>query len=231
MAERSMFLDIAHRMARGQMGLNQIRDVGGGDNSLIEKMAEGAILQAVDWDQLLKSANKWYDRIVEASRKADYLERSSEFKRFDKDLKETAAKNRGAGALLSLLGGKPAITQTMSDVLISLLIPAVTSVVAAEGRVTMQMQSLELAFVLAAWRSEHDSYPDSLDALAPKYVAKVPIDLFNGQPLKYERIADGYRFYSIGQNKKDDEGRSFDDNPRGDDLVVRMPVPAPKQEK
>jgi hypothetical protein len=116
----------------------------------------------------------------------------------------------------------------MSDVLISLLLPAVTNVLAAEGRVTMRMQSLELAFALAAWRSEHDSYPESLDALAPKYIAAVPKDLFNGQPLKYERTADGYRFYSVGQNEKDDEGRSFDDNPRGDDLVVRMPVPPPK---
>lgn len=64
-----------------------------------------------------------------------------------------------------------------------------------------------------------------------KYIAKVPNDLFNGQPLKYERIADGYRFYSVGQNGKDEEGRSFDDQPQGDDLVVRMPVPPPKQEK
>jgi hypothetical protein len=225
--ERSFFLDIAHRMARGQMGLKEIAD-GGGDNSLFEKLAEGAIFQTVDWDQLLKSANKWYDRIAEVSRKPDYLERSAAIKKFDQDLKEVVAKSRGPGALLSLLGGKPAITQTMSDVLISLLLPAVTNVLAAEGRVTMRMQSLELAFALAAWRSEHDSYPESLDALAPKYIAAVPKDLFNGQPLKYERTADGYRFYSVGQNEKDDEGRSFDDNPRGDDLVVRMPVPPPK---
>ena len=86
------------------------------------------------------------------------------------------------------------------------------------------MRSLELAFALAAWRSEHDSYPDSLDKLAPKYIAEVPKDLFIDQPLKYERTTDGYRFYSIGQNEKDDEGRSSDDAPQGDDIVVRMPV-------
>ena len=119
----------------------------------------------------------------------------------------------------------------MSDVLISLLLPAVTNVLSAEGRVTVRMQSLDLVFALAAWRSEHDSYPESLDSLAPKYLAKVPNDLFNGQPLKYERAADGYRFYSVGQNEKDEEGRSFDDNPRGDDLVVRMPVPVAKEAK
>lgn len=219
--ERSMFLDVAHRMARGQMGLQEIAN-GGGDNSLLEKLAEGAIFQTVDWDVLLKSSNKWYDRIADVSRKPDYLERSVAIKKFDQDLKEVVAKSRGPGALLALLGGKPALTQTMSDVLISLLLPAVTQVLSAEGRVQMRMQSLELAFALAAWHSEHDSYPESLDALSPKYIATVPKDLFNGQPLKYERTADGYRFYSIGQNEKDDEGRSFDEG--ADDLVVRMPV-------
>ena len=228
--ERSCFLDCAHRMARGQMGLKEIAGVGG-DNSLIEKLAEGAIFQTVDWDELLKSANKWYDRIADVSRKPDYLERSAAIKKFDQDLKEVVAKSRGPGALLALFGGKPAITQTMSDVLISLLLPAVTNVLSAEGRVTVRMQSLDLVFALAAWRSEHDSYPESLDSLAPKYLAKVPNDLFNGQPLKYERAADGYRFYSVGQNEKDEEGRSFDDNPRGDDLVVRMPVPVAKEAK
>ncbi|MBC7821891.1 MAG: hypothetical protein IAG10_33815 [Planctomycetaceae bacterium] len=228
--ERSVFLDCAHRMARGQMNLKEITD-GGENNSLIEKLAEGLLVQTVDWDEILKSANKWYDRLAEVSRKPDYLERSADIKKFDQDLKEIVAKRRGPMALLALLGGKPAITQTMSDVLISLLLPAVTQVLAAEGRVTVRMQSLDLAFALAGWRSEHDSYPESLDALVPKYIAVVPKDLFNGQPLKYERTADGYRFYSVGQNEKDEEGRSFDDNPRGDDLVVRMPVPAPKEAK
>ena len=74
-------------------------------------------------------------------------------------------------------------------------------------------------------RAETDAYPDSLERLAPKHIAEIPNDLFTGKLLKYERTADGYRFYSVGQNEQDEEGRSFDDNPRGDDLVVRMPLP------
>ena len=219
--ERVCFLDCAHRMARGQMNLKEIAD-GGENNSLIEKLAEGLMIQTVDWDELLKSANKWYDRLAQVSRKPDYLERRAEMKKFDEDLKELVAKRRGPLGLLALLGGKPAISQAMSDVLISLLLPAVTQVHIAEGKIIQRAQNLELAFAMAAWRSEHDSYPDSLDALTPKYIAKVPNDLFNGQPLKYERTEDGYRFYSVGQNEKDDEGRSFDEG--ADDLVVRMPV-------
>ena len=226
-AERSMFLDCAHRMARGQMNLKEI-DGNDGD-AFLQKLAEGLIAQSIDWDVILKSANKWYDRLAEAGRKPDYQERSAEMKKIDQDVKALVEKRRGPLAILTLLGGPQAVTQMTSDTLISLLLPAVTQAVGAEGRIIQRFRNLELAFALAVWRSEHDAYPDSLDVLAPKYIAEVPKDLFNGQPLKYELMDDGYRFYSIGQNEKDEEGRSFDDNPRGDDLVVRMPVPQPKK--
>ncbi len=87
------------------------------------------------------------------------------------------------------------------------------------------MRNLDVAFALALWRAEHEAYPESLGQLAPMHIAEVPSDLFTGQPLKYRRTADGYLFYSVGDNEKDEEGRSFNDDPRGDDLVVRMPVP------
>ena len=220
--ERACFLDCAHRMARGQMNLKEIAD-GVENNSLVEKLAEGLIVQAVDWDEVLKSANQCFDRLTEIGRKPDYPERVAAMKSFEQDVQKLAEQRRGPLALLPLLGGKPAITQAMSDTLISLLLPSVTQVHVAEGRILQRMHNLELALAMAAWRSEQDSYPENLDKLAPQYMAEVPKDLFNGQPLKYERKEDGYRFYSVGNNTQDDEGRSFDEG--ADDLVVRMPVP------
>ena len=219
--ERACFLDCAHRMARGQMNLTEIAD-GVENDSLVEKLAERLIVQAVDWDEVLKSANQWFDRLTEIGRKPDYPERVAAMKSFEQDVQKLAEQRRGPLALLPLLGDKPAITQAMSDTLLLLLLPSVTQVHVAEGRVLQRMRNLELALAMAAWRSEHDSYPETLDKLAPQYIAEVPKDLFNGQPLKYERKAEGYRFYSVGNNTQDDEGRSFDEG--ADDLVVRMPV-------
>ncbi len=229
--ERVMFLDCALRMARGQMRLQEIaNEAEGGDSSLIEKLAEGAIMQTVDWDVALKSANKWYDRLAVTLRKPDYRERTAEVKQFNEDLKKLVEKTRGPGVLLALLGGKPAITQTMSDVLISLLLPAVQQVGVAEGRAIQRMRNLDIAFALEVYRANRGSYPDSFEPLAPKYIAEIPNDLFTGQTLKYAKTAEGYRFYSVGDNEQDEEGRSFDDTPRGDDLVVRMPVPVAKDQ-
>lgn len=171
-AERTMFLDCAHRMARGQMNLNEID--GNNADAFLQKLAEGLIAQSVDWDVILKSANKWYDRLAEASRKPDYLERSKEMKKIDQDVKALVEKRRGPLAVLTLLGGQQAVSQMTSDTLISLLLPAVAQAIGAEGRIIQRFRNLELAFALAAWLSEHDSYPDSLDVLAPKYIAEVP---------------------------------------------------------
>ena len=230
--ERVMFLDCAYRMGRGQMKLHAIvNGAEGGDGTLVEKLADGAIMQSVDWDVVLKSANKWYDRLAATLRKPDYRERNAEVKQFNEDVKKLVEKSRGPQALLSLLGGKPAISQTMSDALIALLLPAVQQVGIAEGRAIQKMRNLELAFALESYRADHGSYPDSLKPLAPKHIAEIPTDLFSGQTQKYAKTAEGYLLYSVGDNEKDEEGRSFDDDPRGDDLVVRMPVPAPKEAK
>ena len=51
------------------------------------------------------------------------------------------------------------------------------------------------------------------------------------KPLIYKPEANGYLLYSVGANGKDDGGRSFGDDPPGDDLVVRMPVPEQKVKK
>ena len=89
------------------------------------------------------------------------------------------------------------------------------------------MRNLEVAFALSAWRGDHDSYPESLADLVPKYLEAVPLDLYTDRPLRYERMADGYCVYSVGNNGIDDEGRGYKDKPEGDDLAVRMPLPKP----
>jgi hypothetical protein len=64
--------------------------------------------------------------------------------------------------------------------------------------------------------------------LSPNLLPKPPIDLFVNAPLKYTLKADGYQFYSVGINRIDDGGTTYDDQPQGDDLKVAMPMSKPK---
>ncbi len=64
-----------------------------------------------------------------------------------------------------------------------------------------------VASALERYRLAHGEFPESLDALAPQFIAQVPHDVIGGQPLKYRREADGqFVLYSIGWNETDDGG-------------------------
>ena len=50
-------------------------------------------------------------------------------------------------------------------------------------------------------------YPETLDALVPQFIGKLPHDIIGGKPLHYRRTGDGkFVLYSIGWNEKDDGG-------------------------
>lgn len=101
-----------------------------------------------------------------------------------------------------------------------------------------------LAAALKLHQLRHGEYPESLEALAPEPLAKIPLDPFTNKPFVYERRDKGFAIWSLGRNGVDDNGsdqsgeivdgeyapidwtgeRPKPDGP--DDVVVRLPVPA-----
>jgi hypothetical protein len=59
---------------------------------------------------------------------------------------------------------------------------------------------------LERYRLANGSYPDSLDALVPKFIDQLPHDIITGEPLKYRHAGDSFVLYSLGWNEKDDGG-------------------------
>jgi hypothetical protein len=61
---------------------------------------------------------------------------------------------------------------------------------------------------LERYRLATGKYPETLDALAPRFISKVPRDPIGGQPLLY-RCTDNQHFvlYSVGWNQTDDDGQ------------------------
>jgi hypothetical protein len=229
-AERYMFLDCVMTLAvEGPEGLDALVGDGGGGDSPLSK-AIGKLLSAalIDWNEPLKIGNVWYDKLVAAGRKATYAERDAALDAFEEDLKTFVEESRDPVAMLGkvLLSGKSpgkAVGGQMGNILIALLLPAVRAAVTAEDRHTEQFELTHLALLLAAYRAEHGAYPETLDALAPKYVAELPRDLFTGEALKYRRTdGGGYMLYSVGPNRTDDGGAAATGGLDGD-IVVATP--------
>lgn len=63
-----------------------------------------------------------------------------------------------------------------------------------------------VAIALERYRLAHGQYPNTLDALAPQFLAKVPHDIIGGGNLKYLNTGQNFILYSIGWNGVDDGG-------------------------
>lgn len=63
------------------------------------------------------------------------------------------------------------------------------------------------AIALKRYRLKHGEWPAKLDALVPEFLASVPRDWMDGQPLRYRLNPDGtFLLYSVGADGKDDGG-------------------------
>ena len=222
LAERYMFLDVTQRLSRsGPKGLGAL--TGGSRES--ERVMAALMFRSVDWDTVMRTGNHWYDRLEEASKHESRKERKIAMEIVEADMQKFVRKPLPTMIAGLIFGSKKTVGKMLSRVLIALMLPSVSAAQEAEDRSQQQIHNLQLAFALAAYRSDHEAYPESLKQLAPKYLKQVPGDMYSRKELVYQATADSYLLYSFGRNEKDDGGRTHNDKPSGDDLRVRMPLP------
>jgi acetyl esterase/lipase len=231
-AERFMFLDCVGMIARD--GFRAMSGLSGPakPEGLFDMLADSAARMMIDWDQILRMGNSWYDRMADACGKPVRAERAAAMDKIEGELKKLAAKAKDWKSQgLSMLGNpRSALSERIGQMFVSLLLPAVGAAVGAEDRGTMQFEVTRLAFAVAAYHADRGTYPEKLADLVPKYVAEVSKDIFNASDLHYRQEGGGYLLYSVGRNGKDDGGKGYDDRKEGevedwDDLSVRVSAP------
>ena len=178
----------------------------------------------INWDEALRVGNQWYDRINKANRNQDRHQRAQALEQFEAELKSLAKRVQDEKTLKKVLTRPKQLGKLIGEVLVTLLLPAVSAAQSAEDRSIQISRNLHVAFALAAYHGDHGRYPKRLGLLAPKYLKTIPSDLFAGKPLQYRVTPKGYLLYSVGRNGKDEGGRWYDDKPPGDDPRVRMPA-------
>ncbi|MCE5325773.1 MAG: hypothetical protein LLG01_05110 [Planctomycetaceae bacterium] len=75
-------------------------------------------------------------------------------------------------------------------------------------------EAARIPFALALYKADQGHFPEKLEALAPKYLATVPLDPFGERTILYKSIGMAYMFYSVGSNGIDEGGK-------GDDLAFK----------
>jgi len=226
-AERYLFLDSMITIARGEPcywdGLGNHR------GQLPHEIPHKLHTRAVNWDTVLRMGNGLYDRAVEIGRIADRVERARAILELKKEIKREARADGGLKSLIqsSLIKGPgKAITERTGRGFLSDFVAEISYFFGDESEAAMMLQLADTSLALAAYRAHHGGYPEMLADLVPEYVDEVPRDVFTNDELRYARIDDDYLLYSVGPNGEDEEGRTSDSRPVGDDVVIRTaPVP------
>ena len=104
------------------------------------------------------------------------------------------------------------------DVLSKKLMPALAGCAERFARAQTTVDLARVACALERYRLGNGQLPETLEALAPKYIANPPHDVISGQPLKYRRTEDGqFVLYSVGWNESDEGGKVELTKPGGPD--------------
>ncbi len=98
-------------------------------------------------------------------------------------------------------------------VLTKLLMPSFTRVGEAERRRHALVRCMAVALAAERHRRQRGDWPESLAKLTPDFLKEVPLDPFDGRPLRYRQVEDGTVVYSVGPDGRDNGGRFDRENP------------------
>jgi hypothetical protein len=74
----------------------------------------------------------------------------------------------------------------------------------------------QIVCALERYKLANGYYPETIEALSPQFIEKIPHDIIGGQPLHYRRTDDGkVLLYSVGWNETDDGGQEISTQTKG----------------
>jgi hypothetical protein len=89
----------------------------------------------------------------------------------------------------------------------SMAVPNFTKATSITAKNQTLVNEAQIVCALERYRLAHDEYPGTLDALVPRFIDPLPHDIIGGEPLHYQRTADGkFLLYSVGWNEADNDG-------------------------
>jgi len=97
--------------------------------------------------------------------------------------------------------------QKNACILSGMLLPSLSRIVVREAATEAAIRLAATALTVERFRADRGRLPDNLSELTPQFLDALPPDPFDGAPLRYRRLTNGYVIYSIDADGHDDGGR------------------------
>jgi hypothetical protein len=99
----------------------------------------------------------------------------------------------------------------------ALLMPAFASVASREASTQAQVELAQVAMAVARFHNTRGAWPENLKVLVPQFLDFVPVDPFDGAPMRYHLLNKGWVIYSVDADGHDDGGRESPDHKKSTD--------------
>lgn len=198
------------------------------ENSFTQGSLDFWFIHFVNWNRVLRTANKWVDDAIARVEIKSDAERARALNEFGEKIRATKLKPfennnwipRSTNWMVYWPLLRKQVTQWVADQIVTVIFPHVTGVASTHSRCRAERDLANVGWALAAYHASHNSYPDKLEVLVPRFLPRVPLDRMCDQPLKYQSNGQRFKLYSVGVNQLDDEGRTEADEPAGDDMML-----------
>jgi hypothetical protein len=105
---------------------------------------------------------------------------------------------------------------------VNLVTPQYAAILKTKARSAVNFEMTRTGIALQNYANATGSYPESLEALVPRYIPRVPVDPFSGRPIEYSHSENGWTLRSFGPDMDDDNGaRRAEKNTDDGDLILQ----------
>lgn len=95
---------------------------------------------------------------------------------------------------------------------VNILMPALGKAFVTIKQTHYTREATLTVLAIHAFRADTKVWPERLDQLIPQYLPTLPLDMFDGRPLRYRLENGAPLLYSIGNNRTDEQGQSVKHN-------------------
>jgi hypothetical protein len=204
-------LDGMIRIGRGKLRFDQIglgSFLGNSDRNIDQMIANA------DWGVAMQQVNPFFDRLVAATKLETFEQSKNELAKMKDDMDQMKAEFKEPFSFIErVTTGRKSKGRLAGRFILSELYFGFDAALYADTRSRAERGLSLIALSLAAFKCDHDKYPDRLDQLVAAYCDALPLDPFIDEPFHYHRTTDqnneSYLLYSVGENMQDDAGVGF----------------------
>ncbi|MHB1463327.1 MAG: hypothetical protein ACYC1M_18725 [Armatimonadota bacterium] len=98
-----------------------------------------------------------------------------------------------------------------------IVFPVFTTAVMKPHTTCAKTALTQILLAAQQYKASHSQYPETMAQVRSMGISDIPMDPFNGNDFVYKRTTKGFKVYSVGEDFKDDGGKSKSERKRSED--------------